>query len=275
MKVSLKTFQAVAIVVQIFFLISHTEASPYATTVINYQAGSNAASGYLNPYAALGEPSRVTDRDGPEAEVQPESDVTVFYPSWSRDELVSIGAGGELVVSFDHAVMDNPTNSYGIDFIIFGNAFFIDQEPSAGIAVGLYADPAKIAVSQDNQNWYDIPGIMADDLFPTQGYINTSSADGSSHDGTIPTDFTKPVDPGIDWNGKSYAEILALYDGSGGGTGVDISVTGLEWIQYVKIYQNNTDSWSAEIDGMAIVPEPATFLLFCFGGLALRKRNRN
>jgi hypothetical protein len=67
------------------------------------------------------------------------------------------------------------------------------------------------------------------------------------------SDFTKPVNPQIDWNGKSYSEIVALYDGSGGGTGVDISSTGLEWIQYVMVYQDESDTWSAEIDAFADV----------------------
>ena len=44
-----------------------------------------------------------------------------------------------------------------------------------------------------------------------------------------------------------------MYDGSGGGTGVDISETGLEWIQYVKIYQEEGDWWSAEIDALSDV----------------------
>jgi hypothetical protein len=81
------------------------------------------------------------------------------------------------------------------------------------------------------------------------------------------------VDPSIAWTGKTYTEILALYGGSGGGTGIDISVTGLSWIQYVKVYQDVTDTWSAEIDAFAdVAPEPATLALLVLGaGVALRR----
>ncbi|RKY23709.1 MAG: hypothetical protein DRP62_05395, partial [Planctomycetota bacterium] len=72
---------------------------------------------------------------------------------------------------------------------------------------------------------------------------------------------------------KTYSELLTLYNGSGGGTGVDFSSTGLDWIQYVKVYQNSTDTWSAEIDAFAdVVPEPATIALLGLGGLLLRRK---
>ena len=95
-------------------------ASPYATQVIAYQAGSNAASGYTDPTAALGEPSRVT-AGWPSGE----TDVTMFNAAWNTDQVVSIGAGGYLILGFDHPVYDDPNNPYGIDLIVFGNAFFL------------------------------------------------------------------------------------------------------------------------------------------------------
>jgi hypothetical protein len=65
-----------------------------------------------------------------------------------------------------------------------------------------------------------------------------------------------------------------VYNGSGGGTGVDISGTGLDWIQYVKIYQDAGDTWSAEVDAFAdvAVPEPATIALLGLGGLLVSRR---
>jgi len=233
--------------------------NPYATDVIAYQAGSNAVSGYTDPSTALGEPSRVTA-----AWSGGETDVTMFNPAWNTDQIVSIGAGGYLILGFDHPVYDDPYNPYGIDLLVFGNAFFKDSDYPHGVAGGIWAEPAKISVSQDGSTWYDISSVTADNLFPTQGYTNTSGPYGN--DGTNPSNFLKPVDPNIDWKGKSYSELLALYDGSGGGTGVDISETGLEWIQYVKLWQPEVDSWSAEIDAVAdVAPVPIPAAVWLLG----------
>jgi len=245
-------------------------ASPYATQVVSYTAGSNAVSGYADPSTVLGSPERYTGEG-----VWP-GDVTMFNGPWGTDEVVSIGAGGSLVVAFDHPVMDHPSNPYGLDLLIFGNAFF-DDPLYNGVAGGISsAEPAKVAVSQDGITWYDIAGVFGDDLFPTQGYTDTSGPYGS--DGKTPSDFTKPVDPSIAWTGKSYGDILALYNGSGGGTGIDIAGTGLSWIQYVKVYQDAGDTWSAEIDAFAdVAPEPATMMLLLGGAvttLAIRRRRR-
>lgn len=99
-------------------------------------------------------------------------------------------------------------------------------------------------------------------------------------DGTNPSKFLKPVNPNFNWSGKSYSELLTLYDGSGGGTGVDISETGLEWIQYVKLWQPEGDSWFAEIDAVvdtAPVPIPGAVWLLgsgLIGMVGMRKKNK-
>jgi len=217
---------------------SGTGFNPFASEVIEYTVGTNAAEGgYDNASVALGEPARKTLG----------GDVTLFYPPWLTEQIVSIGAGGSLIVAFDHKVMDNAQADYwGIDFLVFGNPFF-----HSIIADNIFAEPARISVSQDGITWHEIDGVFADDLFPSQGFTNTSSY--LAKDGTKPTDFTKPVNPDAQWKGKTYNELLVIYDGSGGGTGVDFGDTGLEWIKYVKIYQDETDNWSAEIDGFADV----------------------
>ena len=161
-----------------------------------------------------------------------------------------------MVVKFDHQVQDNPVGiQYGVDFIVFGNAFYAN---SGGTAGGCFSEPVNIAVSQNGTDWYDISGVYADTEFPTMGYTDTSSAFAA--DGTIETDYTQPVDPNFTATGKTLTQLQAGYAGSGGGTGVDFSGTGLSWIQYVKVYQ---DSGAAgEIDGFAdVVPEPVTMSL--------------
>ena len=224
--------------------------NPYAAEIISYAAGTNAQTGYTDPCTALGAPS-VSVPAWPSGT----QDVTMFASAWTTEQVVSIGAGGWLVVKFDHPVTDDPANPFGNDLIIFGNSMFWDSDWPNGLADGADSEPGKIAVSQDGVNWFEVTGAFADGLFPTQAYTDTSTAQGA--DGSVLSDFTRPVDPNISWDGKTYADILALYDGSGGGTGVDISATGLDWIQYVKVYQDQTDSWSTEIDAFADAAGPS------------------
>lgn len=245
-----------------FMLVaSHAAATPWAAAVISYDPGTGASTAHQDPMTALGAPSRTTG--GP-------SDVTVFNSPFGTDQIVSIGTGGELTVFFDEPVVDDPLNPFGIDLLIFGNTFFV-----AGVdgVAGSSAEPASILLSQDGDTFFEVPGVFADDLFPTQGFLDTTDpfgGFGTGGDGTLATDFTLPVDPSLgidDFLGLTYPEILALYGGSGGGTGVDLAWVGLDSIQYVRI--EGLD-FSAEIDAFAdVVPEPGTAALGVLGLVVL------
>ena len=54
--------------------------------------------------------------------------------------------------------------------------------------------------------------------------------------GSVPSDFTKPVDPSFDVAGLNTAGVVAGYDGSGGGAGIDLASVGLSEISYVKVF---------------------------------------
>jgi hypothetical protein len=74
------------------------------------------------------------------------------------------------------------------------------------------------------------------------------------------SDFTSPVDPAFNPIGKTYADIMAGYHGSGGGLGVDIAAAGLSSISYVRITNPANAAGVPEIDAfadVAAVPEPA------------------
>lgn len=253
-----------------FMLASHPAvATPFADSVISYDPGSGAAAAFRDPTTALGAPARTTG--GP-------SDVTVFNSPFGIDQIVSIGSGGHLTVFFDEPVLDDALNPFGIDLLIFGNTFF--AVGSGGIVIGSSAEPASIFLSQDGLSFFEVSGVFADDLFPTQGFLDTTDpfgGFGGGGDGSDPTNFTLPVDPSLgidDFLGLTYPEILALYDGSGGGTGVDLAAVGLDWVQYVRIEGLLS---SAEIDAFADVapiPEPATGALAALGLVALAIRAR-
>lgn len=238
--------------------------SPFATSVVSYTRGSNVAAGYDNPWAAIGAPSTVTG-GWPPPTMDP---VTPFNAPWMPDQVVSIGAGGSLVVAFDHDVMNNAANPFGIDLIIFGNAFFYDMDWPNGYTgpnAFLAAEPARVAVSLDGVEWREIVGVFVDTLFPTDGQ----------------GDPLRPVDPSLtlsDFNDKTLAQIRALYGGSAGGVGIDIGSVGFDAIRYVKVWQDETDDWTAEVDAFAavraVIPEPATLLLLAGGCVAAWKRSR-
>jgi hypothetical protein len=75
--------------------------------------------------------------------------------------LVTLGGfGGTITLGFDHTVLDEPTNPFGMDFIVFGNAFYASGNPNRH-----WAECGHVEVSRDaNGNglpddpWYIIPG---------------------------------------------------------------------------------------------------------------------
>jgi len=242
-----------AIVVLLTALPSLAQAqSPYASSVISYSPGSSPAGGFTTAASALGEPTRFTG--GP---FFPQA-VTPFQPAFMTSELVSIGAGGEIVVAFDHDIADDPRNPFGVDLIVFGNAFFSDAAYPSGTPSGLFAEGGQIAVSADGTTWVPVPGIDADGFAPTCGWLDASPY--ATVPGLEPTDFTRPIDPAITVGsmiGQPWSAVRAMYDGSGGGAGIDLASLGLSSIRFVRVRVPVGAMQSAEIDGFSdVAPAP-------------------
>jgi len=264
------------------------DANDFATEVTEYVEGANvptdAFSGlpFNDPAAALGRPT--VDTTGDWTAAPPIEAVTVVPPygplrCW---EIVSIGQGGWLTLKFNHKVEDNAANPYGLDFIVFGNAFCVaggqrdwlqDSDPNS-----FYiqtdegtSEPAVVSVSQDGVNWYTFEnGPFADDFAPTLGRVyDPNNPDGNAFEGNLywgrPTDPTLPIDPNLsyaDFKDRTVAEVCKLYYGeSAGGVGFDIGTldlptdpnTGLKWIMYVRIDNPANSGMTPEIDAVADV----------------------
>ena len=242
--------------------------SPFATEVVSSD-GPFGPSPYDDPNALLGKPTtRFKDQWNPPTErvklVEPAYNVGI-----SDEKLITTlnyDAGppedkSEIVVKFDHQVMDDPDNPYGIDLLVFGNPFFtgsgfVNDYTNMNdymLTGGGFFENVKVSVSQDGVNWYRYDdGPYGDNMFPTQAYLwDRENAQWTETE----MDWTKSVNPALtlaDFNGISAADAIDLYDGSAGGTGFDLAESGYEWIQYVRV-QGISGFAGGEIDAFADV----------------------
>lgn len=226
-------------------------ADPHADVVIDFQPGLGGAPGYVDPEAALGPPTRHTVDD----EV-----VSPFVPAWGTDELVSLGAGGSITLAFDQPVENHPDNPYGIDLLLFGNAGCIDTDYPNGVIGGFFgADGGLVEVSLDGTDWIQVEDMTADAPWPTMAYVDAPPY--SFEPGTLPTSYVRPIDPGIQWldsTGFDYDSLVAIYDRSGGGVGIDLEPLGLESIRFVRISVPPDAFFSPELDALAdVAPQHA------------------
>ncbi|MCH7848581.1 MAG: hypothetical protein IIB53_09495, partial [Planctomycetes bacterium] len=222
---------------------------PYADEWIAYDPGENAAKGYTNPDVVLGSPERFTGELAGFPGV-----VSIFNSPFGTDEIVSIGEGGFLTLAFDEPITNDPAHRFGVDFIIFGNAFFLDADwPNGRIgdpAILAAEGPLRVSVSSDGVDFTSLGDVM-EGLFPTQGYLDSGPYDVTR--GNVPSDFTRPVDPALsleDFAGLTFPQVLDLYQGSGGGIPIDIAASGLEAVRCILIVwfddgdPNNDNDWS-------------------------------
>lgn len=257
-------------------------ADPWADTVISYNSGTTPTPGYVDFNAALGEPTRFSGVNSPfGANV-----VSPFSPPFWTDELVSIGEGGHLVVRFDEPLADAATHAFGVDLLIFGNGGFVDFDFPNGRTspdlppqtFGMDAE-MRVAVSADGSDWFEYPDNFLEGFFPTLGYLDGGPFDANP--GALLSDFRRPVDPNLklnDFSNRSLAEIRGLYAGSGGGTPVDLAVSGLSEVRFVRIrVLDDGDPGTAlnvEIDALSAVPEPTTLTALSLLSIGVLSRRR-
>ena len=233
-------------------IVNSPAASFFADEVIGYDPGVGFVPRFDHPDAALGEPSRVN----------PFADPTdPFNPPYGTNQIVSLGAGGFIVVQFHTPLLNHPNNLHGLDLTIFGNTGFIitnefdfttfDWIGTPATDGSLFAQSTgetRVSVSRDGVNFYVLNPALAPapDNFPP--------TDGAG-------DFHLPVIPSLtaaDFAGATLDNIRTLYDGSGGGASYDVSwaldaegnPVFLPEINFVRV---DVISGKAEIDGFAAV----------------------
>ena len=126
--------------------------SPFATAVIEFAP---APGQYVNdPY--YNDPSKALGRPYGDGFVEP-----------GESSLVTLGGfGGYVVLGFEQTVRDDPANPFGLDAIVYGNAFWVSGNPNRR-----WAECGFIEISRDvNSNgladdlWYLIRGSHITDL---------------------------------------------------------------------------------------------------------------
>jgi hypothetical protein len=221
----------------------------FATRVISYVPGSGAAPGHRNAASALGAPARMT---GTTAE--PET-ITPFQPAWMPDQVVSIGAGGSLVLELGATAIDDPGHRFGIDLIVYGNAFFSDMAWPAGVPGFCAAEGGLVDVSEDGVNWASVPGAAVEGGLPTMAWSDSGAYDTTV--GTVASDFLRAVDPAVNEftvSGLSYADVVSLYDGGAGGVGIDLASAGLSSARFIRLRHPAGSIGSPEVDAVAVIP---------------------
>ncbi len=274
-------------------------ASEFATTLI-YAGGTFGPYPYNDPCSILGEPtSWIYDNDS-YYKYNTFVACSMVYGAWNtgfndpnkpgdpnnpstpkKQLIVTLGPGSSIIVGFDHKVLDEPDNPYGMDLIVFGNAAFTIQgavDPNSDMdtlclsSVGsVIAEKVKVQVAaypnpanpSDPNSWFGFSyGPSADGLFPT----NRFAWDSANKRWGQPLNPLKPVNPNLkasNFAGLTVSQAIALYDGSAGGTGFDLEwlkpedyqqlpidpQTGKRWIQYVRLsYEGLT---AGEVDAVA------------------------
>ena len=224
----------------LFVLSAVSVCAQFASSVIDYNSGTGFAAGYTNTSAALGAPASG-------------SSVTPFGPPFAKSQLVSIGANGSLTLRFDSPIINNPSNPFGLDFLIFGNTFFAITNGNyfgggitSGAIGGNNSGATRIEVSADGVNWFTLNPTLAptaDNIFPTDVL-------GDPH---VPVN---PALTGSSFGGLGLTGIRALYNGSAGGTGYDLAwaqdtngnFVNLPIVRFVRV---NVLANKSEIDAVA------------------------
>ena len=283
----MRKFSTVLLYGAVALLCSRSMASDFATLVVGADANTLA---YGRPENALGAPTvDEPTNDGPFSFAFDQEPIPLVpvYNAFSTGMLASVKSGGYITLAFDHPVEDEPLNPYGIDFIVFGNAFMDmtgDQEWTNGhpalvqVTELVFREPGLVSVSQDGTNWLCYTnGPYADDFPPTLGrMLNTNAPDPSlgAWNGWwgAPTDPTMPLPPDLtasDLSGFTIEELAHLYGRSAGGVGFDLAhldlttnSAGHKWIQYVKI-EPRPGQGDPEVDALSdVAPVTASQLWF-------------
>lgn len=203
--------------------------------------------------------------------------LTPFNPPFRSEHLVIVGPGGELTLRLSAPV---PVSSTGPEIGVFANNGLVDVSPGGTGAAGSPpatfspAPQARVSVSADGRQYVPLLGgglITFDN--PTNFYTDTIIDNYSAPPGSRPADFSRPFTGNLaSFDGLTYAQMLQLLDGSGGGTWLDVSPAGLSSVQYLRFQVPSGTDVRLVLDAVTAVPEPGSGAALFFPLVALLTR---
>jgi hypothetical protein len=244
----------------------------YASAVVSYNPGTNRFQfgAYTNPDVALGLP-QTNPGDG--------IATTPFNNPYNSNDVVSVGLGGELTLQLSTpANGSDPRPQIGV----FTFQQFV-QQASGGTDGGptlFYPSiQADVDVSSDGNNWVSLNGgnPIAFNI-PANAFADVAAAEAS--------DYGEPFIGSLAFfaNEPSEAATLAAFGGTGGGTWLNISGTGLDEVDFIRLSVPATDAYSFQLDAVTVsdeatieeIPEPGMggMLAMLSLGLLLRRRKQ-
>jgi hypothetical protein len=171
-----------------------------------------------------------------------------FNPHYRGGEVVQIGQGGQITVRLERFVHPSPgTPSLGV----WENVFLVmGPGDLAGSPASVFgADSAMLEASADGINFYPV-GVFSFDWFGN--YWTDSAGPYAKAPGAIRADFGTPHGRSLpEFSGLSYGGILSLLNGTGGGTWIDLSASGLDRVGWVR-FSGVSAGLTLEIDAVAI-----------------------
>lgn len=263
-------------------------AGVFASAVSSYDPGPAAtADPFLSQFAhfpesALGGPDRLTG----ERQAGFPNVLNPFSPAYESDEVAVVGEGGYL-----RLVLPAYVNvKSGLQLGVFTNAGLQDSSFVNGSAPGTNYSPARgfgggsarVAVSEDGVTYVPLGTFTFN--APTNFYTNLTDpyATAVNFDGVV-SDFGQPFAGSLsDFDSKDFAQTIATFNGSAGGTWLDVSASGLGRVGFIEFAVDDTtpgiDRLAIDAVGIAngsvgaIFPEPGSLLALCLAPLILARR---